>query len=341
MNNNHVDLNESGEPGWVDLHTLTLHRDVEMIAPRGTYIRGTIHEQTQFIPQTDILGRIWGRPHTANLRPGWVELTNLATHLDMEAVAPIEPFVRGAFDPNDQFYPDEPFEIVGFVEPARPSKKEKGQKLLWYPIAEIIEPGMKTRGVYRNRYPLGAVVHYTAGRSLGGNADAINTIKYGRSQGHAYFTISDTGAVFQAHPLDQWGFHAGPSSWPGLGNGVTDNLVGIEVCCSGRLTKLDGDFYKSWYGLPLESHLVRYSANKDNIVEGYYHKYTEAQEHALIELLLWLKSNNPEVFSFDYVLGHDEVSPRRKMDPGASLSMTMPEFRELLKNRYQRAAVEP
>ena len=66
----------------------------------------------------------------------------------------------------------------------------------------------------------------------------------------------------------------------------------------------------------------------DNQKRGFYHVYTALQEKTLVDTLFWLKDQSPEVFSFNYVLGHDEVSPNRKSDPGAALSRTMPEFRE-------------
>lgn len=69
---------------------------------------------------------------------------------------------------------------------------------------------------------------------------------------------------------------------------------------------------------------------------GYYHKFTEEQETALIKLLNWLKQQKPEIFKYDNVVGHDEVAYGnkkwgRKSDPGGCLSMTMVQLRERLK----------
>lgn len=209
--------------------------------------------------------------------------------------------------------------------------------LLWYPHAEIIECGMRTQGSYTKKYPQGAVVHWTSGWSREGekgnsaNQFAINALKYGAKQGYAYFTISDSGQVYQAAPLDKWGHHAGASSWPGLGTGLSSKLVGIEVCCAGTV-KPQGHKYVSWFGAEFSESEVRHVAKKDNVQAGYYHKYTDAQERSLIDLLLWLHKNNPEIFKLDYVLGHDSVSPGRKSDPGGSLSMTIPELVAKLKS---------
>lgn len=215
-------------------------------------------------------------------------------------------------------------------EPVRESAAAPAQKLLWYPIAHIPDFSLPVKGKYADKYPKGAVVHFTAGRSKGGLKTAVNTARHGKESGYTFFTISEDGIVVQAFPLDSWGYHAGESGWPGLGTGVSSKLVGIEVCCAGRLTKV-GDKFKSWFGELYDASEVRYSPKKDNIQEGFYHKYTDKQVKALTELLLWLKSNNPSVFNFDYVVGHDEVAPKRKNDPGAALPLTMPEFRQLLK----------
>jgi N-acetyl-anhydromuramyl-L-alanine amidase AmpD len=223
-------------------------------------------------------------------------------------------------------------------EPDRPSPHEPGTKSLWCPLAEVSPTKMATRGNYPDNYPMGAVVHFTAGRSKKGAKDAQATIDYGAKQGYAYFCIASDGTILQAAPLNKWGNHAGSSAYPGLGSSVSSKLVGIEICNAGNLKKLSDGRYKAWFDETYDESEVRESVRKDNITPGIYHKYTEAQEKALIELLVWLKRNNPDAFSFDFVVGHDEVAtPKgRKSDPGASLSMTMPKFRALLKEKYNK-----
>lgn len=180
--------------------------------------------------------------------------------------------------------------LGGLLEPGatpqdRPSVSKGGQKLLWCPFAERNFKKSRTAGSYAKGYPLGAIVHFTAGQS----------------------------------------------TWPGLGDRVSDDLVGIEIQCAGMLEK-SGSVYKTWYGETVPASDVRtVAAQTANQEAGAYQKYTAAQEDALIRLLTWLRENNPDVFSYDYVLGHDEVSPRRKNDPGGSLSMTMPALRKKLK----------
>lgn len=201
------------------------------------------------------------------------------------------------------------------------------KKELWLPYATRWPTLMTTRGNYRKGYPEGAIVHFTAGRY------GTNAMGSGIASGYAYLLLDEKGQVYQANPLNRWGYHAGASTWKGLGSGVSEYLVGIEITAAGGVTKIGDNNYETWFKTHLTDNDVRYVKAKDNVQEGYYHKYTKEQEDSLIKLLLWLKQNNPDVFNFDYVLGHDEVAPNRKSDPGGALSCTMPEFRQLLKSK--------
>jgi hypothetical protein len=99
-------------PVWLELYDLKTYSDVEAVTPQGYYVRGMVGGASAFEPVSGILGEaIHNLPE--NAVPGWIELTTLATHRDMEAVAPIEPYVHGVFDDAGHFYPDEPPSIVG------------------------------------------------------------------------------------------------------------------------------------------------------------------------------------------------------------------------------------
>jgi N-acetyl-anhydromuramyl-L-alanine amidase AmpD len=218
---------------------------------------------------------------------------------------------------------------------------ELGRKLEWYPKAIKHSRAMRERGTYPKGYPQGAVVHFTAGRD-----NAPGTLDDGISNGYTYLCINKAGQMYQAHPISKWGYHAGESAWkvglkPLIG-AVSDDLIGIEICNAGRVEKQADGRFKTWFGTYIEADQVRYSEGRENQLKGYYEKYTPEQEKALIEALLWLKAQAPDVFDFDCVLGHDEVAGPlgigywRKNDPGAALSMTMSEFRALLKMEWTK-----
>lgn len=249
----------------------------------------------------------------------------------------------------EEFRPPEPPRPSLHVEEAAPAKKRYplGEKKLWYPEA-LVRTDIKraAQGEYPKGYPYGAIVHFTAGQYSKGVENAVTAIS---SSPYFFCCIGTDGKLVQANPLNQWGYHAGESAWIIDGakrNGVSNFLVGIEITNPGRLDIDNGKYYTYWdtgRKQPIDAKKVRViTQNKDNILAGAYLPYTKEQETALIEFLLWAKANNPTVFDFDYVLGHDEVAgPKgigrwRKNDPGGALSMTMSEFRQLLKDEYKK-----
>jgi N-acetylmuramoyl-L-alanine amidase len=163
-----------------------------------------------------------------------------------------------------------------------------------------------------------------------------------------YLLIDHKGELGQSDPLTDHGYHAGASAHKALSGYVSDDLVGIEVMAAGTLTK-SGEFYYPWWDKNQKTGKHQFlTANRipasevvtsgrvANIAPGHYHKYTEAQTLALRKTLCWLHLNDPTVFSLDLILGHDEVSPTRKTDPGAALvvngsPVSMQAFRDIVK----------
>jgi len=213
---------------------------------------------------------------------------------------------------------------------------DKHEIELWYPDRTKNDIAMPTAGFYKGGYPKGAIVHFTAGHDSS-EEKAKETLKWGASQGYTFFVIGPSGRVYQNFPLDKWGHHAGSSNWVGIGSGVSQHLVGIEVACAGKLTT----DLKSWFGKQYEKQECRIVGDNYECPAGIYKKFTKEQEQALVKLILWLKSNNPKVFNLDFVLGHHEVAGVkgigywRKNDPGGSLSMTMSDFREMLHKKNE------
>lgn len=167
----------------------------------------------------------------------------------------------------------------------------------------------------------GLVVHYTvSGRT---ESSAKGVIGWLRDQGYGCMVMDENGKIYIPEGFDvfkSWGYHAGVSKWAGRSS-VSDVFAGMEICNWG-----------------LNSKVGPYREVKNSqgyVVSGKYQAYTEAQEKALTNFILWAKSKNPE-FKLDNVVGHDELrreagKPGDKADPGGSLSMTMPKYREYLK----------
>lgn len=210
------------------------------------------------------------------------------------------------------------------VIPTEPAKI--GENLMFYPRAKIIK-GMRSAGVYEHGYPIGAIIHYSASRD-DNEQQAIDMLNWGISEHYSFFVIGPTGQVYQSIPLNQWSSHCGVSYWPGLGSRLSSKLVGIEIANAGLLDNNN----KAWFGKVYSPDQVRTVSKAEYGVSGKFKKYTKEQEIALFELLKWLHDNNPEVFNYDYVLGHMEVAPDRKTDPGGSLSVNMKTLRQALKS---------
>jgi hypothetical protein len=199
---------------------------------------------------------------------------------------------------------------------------QEGKFPLWIPFAVKHPCGMKVQGKYPEGFPRGLVVHFTAGHGT-----AKSTQEYCAGKGFTLMSMDKDGTIVQSVPLDSWGYHSGTVHH--------EICVGLEIVCAGKLSqKPDGTFW-SWFGTEIPKENVRFMKGTDEQIEGYYEKYTPAQEASLIKLCKWLKENGQGVFTYDNVVGHDESCSRagrkgNKNDPGGALSMGMPEFRKLL-----------
>lgn len=204
----------------------------------------------------------------------------------------------------------------------------------------------------------GAIVHYDAGRSRPktGPDDpefgARGTLRHAQSAGYAYATISRSGTIYLPGNMDweRWGSHAGSSICPETRrSGVSQHYVGFEVNAPGWLhPTTKADTFAPWFNCVRDhngkvitnskgqatiadpadetyrSAELRIAAQQQgNIAPGAYTPYTDAQFAALVAVMLWLRSTYPRSFRLDRVFGHDEVSPGRKVDPGAALGETM------------------
>lgn len=218
------------------------------------------------------------------------------------------------------------------IEPEIPAKPEKPKKIeLERFVFEDVE--LKVRKV---NPPKGLIVHFHAGHRDGRN-NSLNCLRSGARNEYKYICLEEDGVLH--FPKNDKTKSGRPSfyghGWH-CGTKHNDDHVGVEVICSGKLGFTQGIF-RTWFKKIIPGKDVRKVKAKDNVKAGYYHTFTDEQEKALVDLCLYLDANY-ESFSLDNVLGHDEVAPSRKNDPGGSLSMTMPEFRDFLKAKKRERA---
>ena len=219
--------------------------------------------------------------------------------------------------------------ITGEVEEDRPNTTDKDiEDREKYTIPEIVVvPGVKfkKRGRYKTAtgFAKGLVVHYTVSGKTKKSAKSV--LNYLAKKGLGCMVMDEDGIIYipQSFDLDEeWASHAGDSAWKGK-NWLSKYLMGMEICCWGKLNSTTEK----------RADVIRSHSGKDNIKKGLYEAYTMSpgQEDSLKNFILWQLDINPE-FLLDWVVGHDEIAPKRKSDPGASLSRSMPEFREYIKS---------
>lgn len=176
----------------------------------------------------------------------------------------------------------------------------------------------------------GLVVHYTVSGRTARHAE--NVVRYLASKSLGAPVMDENGIIYVPENFDvirHWAPHAGVSKW-GERSGLSQYYAGLEICSWGRGSK-DGP--------------LRTSEGVANIIAGSYQAFTDAQEKALFDFCLWMMAVNPS-FKLENVVGHDEIraaagKPGDKQDPGASLSVTMPELRAALIETFSRAYLSP
>ncbi len=171
------------------------------------------------------------------------------------------------------------------------------------------------------------VIHYTAG---GGAEESITWLCSPQSKASAHVVIGRDGAISQLVPFDRIAWHAGRSDWRGR-SGLNGCSIGIELDNAGRLERRAGG-WKSWTGRPYPDDDVMEACHRNESRSCGWHGYTEAQLASTMALSAALV----EKYGLTDVLGHDDISPGRKADPGPAFPMDS--FRAQLLGRREDAA---
>ena len=157
------------------------------------------------------------------------------------------------------------------------------------------------------------IIHYTAGR------DAESSARYLRKEeikASAHLVIGRNGEIFQLVPFNKIAWHAGRSSFGGK-SGYNNYSIGIELDNAGVLTKTGNDF-QSWFGKKYTQSDVMEGVHRNESRPRYWHIYTERQLEVNEEITrLILDKYKPIV----HILGHEEISPGRKQDPGPAFPL--------------------
>ena len=172
-------------------------------------------------------------------------------------------------------------------------------------------PSPNTGGKFQSP-PDTIVIHYTAG---GSPESAIETFKNPSSRTSAHLVLARNGAITQMVPFDNIAWHAGESQYEDR-TGFNKYSIGIEIDNAGLLEKR-GDRYVSWFGRAYTDQEVIQAVHRNEYSPRYWHEYTEVQINLVEDICKVLASHYP----VKLILGHEEISPGRKIDPGPAFPL--------------------
>lgn len=196
----------------------------------------------------------------------------------------------------------------------------------------------KTGGPFAEGLPDTIILHYTAS----GNAySAVQTLTSSEIQASAHVVVARDGGLTQLVPFDTIAWHAGRSAY-GDRTGYNKYSLGIEIVNAGRLEK-SGNEYVAWFGKTYPENQVIEAVHRNEQTPAYWQRYTEQQIAAVNELCMDLIRH----YNIKHILGHEEISPVRKIDPGPAFPLDEMRGQLLFGERSdtpeepQREATEP
>ena len=160
--------------------------------------------------------------------------------------------------------------------------------------------------------PVYLVFHFTAGRDAQSSIDWLCSSK---AKASAHLVLGRDGSITQLAPFNVKTWHAGTSSWEGV-TGLNQHSIGIEMDNAGKLSKV-GTKYRSWFQKEYSEDQVIHAKHKFEKELAYWHVYTEIQIRRALELAVLLV----ESYRLRNVIGHDDIAPGRKNDPGPAFPL--------------------
>ena len=156
------------------------------------------------------------------------------------------------------------------------------------------------------------IIHYTAGR------DGLSSARHladANIKASAHLVVNKDGSVIQVVPFDTIAWHAGRSFYDGR-KGYNKFSLGIELDNPGILTPAQNGFV-SWFGKSYKPENVIQAVHRNEKSPRYWHTFTEDQIlvcEEISDLLI-------QTYGLKQILGHEEISPGRKQDPGPAFPL--------------------
>lgn len=161
--------------------------------------------------------------------------------------------------------------------------------------------------------PLYLVFHYTV-------LDYASTIRSfgptGRRNASAHLVVSRSGDVTQMVDFNRRAWHAGTSSWDGRQD-INTYSIGIEVENYGYLHQKPDGFVSDNNNNVDPSQVIMAKHKNPACTAKFWQQYTQDQLAVCEQLATTLASS----YKLKDVVGHDDIAPSRKFDPGPAFPM--------------------
>ncbi len=173
------------------------------------------------------------------------------------------------------------------------------------------KPTPNKAGKYIPQY---LVMHYTAATQAKG---AVSWFLSREAKASAHLIIDRDGSIVQFAPFNIITWHAGVSSWNGL-IGMNQYAIGIELVNGGRLARSGGVWICAVDKRAVADSEVIIARHKNESVENGWQSYTDVQLQVAIEV----GSILVKTYNLKDVIGHEDIAPHRKSDPGPAFPMS-------------------
>lgn len=162
------------------------------------------------------------------------------------------------------------------------------------------------------------VIHFTSGMSA---QSSIDFWRKPEARGaSAHIMIARTGTIFQCRAFDRTAGHAGKSRWKdptdGIRVGCNAFSIGIELANAGNDVSGSVEDPKAFGKYPCVAGAIS-ARHKNGGEVKLWEKYPQAQLDACFAVTKALV----EHYKLDDVVGHEDIAPERKNDPGPAFPM--------------------
>ena len=178
-------------------------------------------------------------------------------------------------------------------------KAHRLEEALWKPSYNCGRPGSLKK-------PKQVVIHYTAGRNA---ASAANWLCMKAAKASAHLVIGRAGEMYQLVQFDTVAWHARQAN---------KSSIGIELDNPGPLHRVNRTWRSLTLGTTYEDNDVLVARHKNGGPVLGWLLYSQPQIRLVQEIGRLLVEAYPTISAF---VGHDDVDPSRKTDPGPAWNM--------------------